>query len=60
MACHHFSTGEVRQMLAVSSALSENVPEHKAQQSAPLLLQKIISLGWEAKRINVPIAKLRM
>ena len=61
MARHHFSIGEITQMLAVSSAISENVVlEHKAQQFTSLLLQKIISLGWEAKRINAPIAKLRV
>lgn len=47
-------------MSAVSSAVSENVLEHKAQQFISLLLQKIISLVWEAKGINAPLAKLRV
>lgn len=44
-------------MLAVSSPISENTPEHKAQQFTHLYVQKIISLGWEAKRINAPVAE---
>lgn len=45
------------QMLAVSSPVSGNVLEHKAQQFTSVLLQKIISLGWESKRIHVPVAE---